>query len=201
LHGNVLIIGFGRMGKIASQAPLALGAKLSIIDIVDPDAIRALEPYGFKVYHGDGSLADVLRSAGAPEADVIIVCVDDKKAATRIVQSIRHNYPQVKVLVRAFDRRHTIELVKSSPDYIVRETFESALLLSHHAALALGVSEEEAEDLVEQVSSRDMERVTLEAAGGRFARHALVLGSQSPPQNFHLISNSPPMQNIQSLLF
>jgi glutathione-regulated potassium-efflux system ancillary protein KefC len=145
LHGNVLIIGFGRMGKIASQAPLALGAKLSIIDIVDPDAIRALEPYGFKVYHGDGSLADVLRSAGAPEADVIIVCVDDKKAATRIVQSIRHNYPQVKVLVRAFDRRHTIELVKSSPDYIVRETFESALLLSHHAALALGVSEEEAE--------------------------------------------------------
>jgi glutathione-regulated potassium-efflux system ancillary protein KefC len=176
LHGNVLIIGFGRMGQIASQAPLALGAKLSIIDI-DPDAIRAVEPYGFKVYYGDGSRADVLRAAGAPEADVIIVCVDDKKAATRIVQSIRRNYPQVKLLVRAFDRRHTIELVKSSPNYIVRETFESALLLSRHAALALGASEEEADALVEQVRSRDMERVTLEAAGGPFAGRALVLGN------------------------
>ncbi|MCR6654130.1 MAG: NAD-binding protein [Cellvibrionaceae bacterium] len=178
LHGNVLIIGFGRIGQIASQAPLAQGAKLSIIDI-DPDVIRAVAPYGFKVYYGDGARADVLRAAGAPEAQVIIVCVDDKKATTRIVESIRRNYPQVKLLVRTFDRQHTIELVKTKVhiDYMVRETFESALLLGRQAAIALGASDIEADALVEQVRSRDSERVVREASGGPFAGRALVLGN------------------------
>lgn len=64
LRGNVLIIGFGRVGQIASQAPLAQSAKLSIIDN-DPDVIRAVAPYGFKVYYGDGARSDILHAAGA----------------------------------------------------------------------------------------------------------------------------------------
>ena len=72
LHGNVLIIGFGRVGQIASQAPLARGAQITIIDH-DPDVIRAAEPYGFKIYYGDGARADVLHAAGATHAAAIIV--------------------------------------------------------------------------------------------------------------------------------
>ncbi|MDI9730708.1 NAD-binding protein, partial [Stutzerimonas stutzeri] len=59
LQGNVLIIGFGRVGQIACQAPLAQGAKLSIIEI-DPEVIRAVEPYGFKAYYGDGARHEIL---------------------------------------------------------------------------------------------------------------------------------------------
>lgn len=176
LQGNVLIIGFGRVGQIASQAPLAQGAKLSIIDI-DPEVIRAVEPYGFKVYYGDGARSDILHAAGAHHARAIIICVDDKKAATRIVESARRNCPNVKLLVRAFDREHALELVKHDADYIVRETFESALLLGRQALLAIGASEMEADVLVEQVRNRDAERFALETSGGLFAGRALVLGN------------------------
>lgn len=115
LQGNVLIIGFGRVGQIACQAPLAQGAKISIIDI-NPEVIRAVTPYGFKVYYGDGARHEILHAAGAHHARAIIICVDDKKAATRIVESTRHYCPQVKLVVRAFDREHALELVKHDAD-------------------------------------------------------------------------------------
>jgi len=176
LQGNVLIIGFGRVGQIACQAPLAQGAKLSIIEI-DPEGIRAVEPYGFKAYYGDGARHEILHAAGAHNARTIIVCVNDKKAATRIVESTRHYCPQVKLLVRAFDREHALELVKHDADYIVRETFESALLLGRQAVLTLGASEHEADAVTDEVRMRDAERFALETAGGLFAGRALVLGN------------------------
>ncbi|EKT4493251.1 cation:proton antiporter [Pseudomonas putida] len=176
LQGHILIIGFGRVGQIACQAPLAHGAKLSIIDM-DPEVIRAVEPYGFKVYYGDGARHDLLHAAGAHHARTIIVCVNDKKAATRIVESTRHYCPQVKVLVRAFDREHALELVKHDADYIVRETFESALLLGHQAVLTLGASAHEADAVTDEVRTRDAERFALETSGGLFAGRALVLGN------------------------
>lgn len=176
LQGNVLIIGFGRVGQIACQAPLAQGAKISIIDI-NPEVIRAVSPYGFKVYYGDGARHEILHAAGAHHARAIIVCVDDKKATTRIVESTRRYCPQVKLLVRAFDREHALELVKHDADYIVRETFESALLLGRQAVLTLGASENEADAVIDEVRRRDAERFTLEKSGGLFAGRALVLGN------------------------
>ncbi len=176
LDGNVLVIGFGRVGQIASQGPLARGARLSIIDH-DPDVIRAAERYGFKVYYGDGARADVLHAAGAHHARVIVVCVDDRAAALRIVENARRECPAAKLLVRAFDREHALELVQHDADYVVRETFESALLLGRRAALELGASEHDADELVEVIRNRDAERFALETAGGLFAGRALVLGN------------------------
>lgn len=176
LQGHVLIIGFGRVGQIACQAPLAQGAKISFIDI-NPEVIRAVTPYGFKVYYGDGARHEILHAAGAHHARAIVICVDDKQAATRIVESTRHYCPQVKVLVRAFDREHALELVKHDADYIVRETFEAALLLGRQAVLTLGASEHEADAVIDEVRKRDAERFSLETAGGLFAGRALVLGN------------------------
>ncbi|WP_423454072.1 monovalent cation:proton antiporter-2 (CPA2) family protein [Ottowia sp. VDI28] len=176
LQGNVLIIGFGRVGQIASQGPLAKGATISIIDN-DPDVIRNAALYGFKVYFGDGARADVLHAAGAEHVGVILVCVNDKAAATRIVENARHECPQAKLVVRAFDREHALELVQADADYVVRETFESALQMGRQAVLALGATDEEAKELESQVRSRDTERFALETAGGTFAGRALLLGN------------------------
>lgn len=136
-----------------------------------------MTPYGFKVYYGDGARHEILHAAGAHHARAIIICVDDKKAATRIVESTRHYCPQVKLVVRAFDREHALELVRHDADYIVRETFEAALLLGRQAVLTLGASEHEADAVIEEVRKRDAERFALETAGGLFAGRALVLGN------------------------
>ena len=176
LRGNVLVIGFGRVGQIASQGPLAHGAKLSIIDN-DPDVIRNAEPYGFKVYFGDGARADILHAAGASHASAILVCVDDQAAATRIVENVRHECPHARLIVRAYDREHALELIQKDADHVVRESFESALLMGRHAVRALGATEDEAETLDAEVRGRDTERFALETAGGQFAGRALLLGN------------------------
>jgi glutathione-regulated potassium-efflux system protein KefB len=126
LHGDVLVIGFGRFGQIASQPLIARGHKVSIIDN-DTDMIRAAGQFGMKVYYGDGTRLDILHAAGAQNAAVILVCVDKKEAANRIVELVKSEFPLSKVHARAFDRGHAIELVKLGADYQIREVFESAL--------------------------------------------------------------------------
>ena len=69
LHARVLLIGFGRFGQIATQPLLARQHQLSIIDN-DTDMIRAAAQFGMKVYYGDGTRLDILRSAGAGTADM-----------------------------------------------------------------------------------------------------------------------------------
>ncbi len=107
LAGSVLLIGFGRVGQIISQPLLARGHSLSIIDS-DPQAIQDAKDFGFKVYYGDGSRLDILHAAGAEHAKVIIIAVDDAKAASTIAELARHEFPLVPVLARAADREHAI---------------------------------------------------------------------------------------------
>lgn len=171
---NVLIVGFGRVGQIASQGVLARGASLTIIDN-DTQVIRDAQSYGFKVYYGDGSRPDVLHAAGAHAASAVLVCINDRAAATHIAEIAKEACPQARVLVRAFDREHAIELAQAGADFFVRETFESAMLLGREAVIATGASAEEADEVMAEVRRRDAGRFDLELAGGLFAGRALVL--------------------------
>ena len=164
LKASVLIIGFGRFGQIASQPLLARHQSVSIIDN-DPEMIRAAAQIGFKVYYGDGTRLDILHAAGAATADVILVCTDSKEQTTRIVSLLRDDFPLARVMARAFDRGHAIELVKAGVDYQVRELFESAVAFGGEAIRRLGASEEEADEVVAGVRSRDRQRFELQLAG------------------------------------
>lgn len=178
LRGNVLIIGFGRVGQIASQAPLAYGAEISIIDN-NPDVVRLAGDYGFKVYYGDGTREDILHAAGAHHADCIIVCVDDAQAATRILESAKHLCPSAKTIVRAYDREHAFNLQKAQADVFIRETFESAMRMGEAAIKALGADEMQAGDIVNQVRQADSERFVLESAGDDFEGKKPLFGNLS----------------------
>lgn len=184
LCGNVLIIGFGRVGQIASQAPIAYGAQISIIDS-DPDVVHDAGKYGFKVYYGDGTREDVLHAAGAYHADCVLVCVDDAAAATRIVENLEHGSPTAKTIVRAIDRRHALALAKAEADYFVRETFEAAVSMGEAAVKMLGADDAEAAEISTQVRQVDRERFALENAGGDFAGAALLLLNNTAGKSSH----------------
>ncbi|MBW0171540.1 MAG: monovalent cation:proton antiporter-2 (CPA2) family protein [Hydrogenophaga sp.] len=187
---SVLVIGFGRFGQIASQGVIARGASITIIDN-NVQMIRDAETYGFKVYYGDGCRADVLHAAGAHSASAILVCLDNKEAATRIAELAKAEFPHAQLLVRAFDRQHVLELRKADVRYLVRETFESAMSMGREALLTLGAAEEEADEVMEHLRRRDAERMDLEAAGGPFAGRALVLGNQVKPAEDSADAHSP----------
>jgi glutathione-regulated potassium-efflux system protein KefB len=164
LSGRVLLIGFGRFGQIASQPLLGQGHQISIIDN-DVEMIRAASQFGFKVYYGDGTRLDVLHAAGADRAEMVLVCVNDAKATTLIAELIRDHFPLVKVMARAFDRGHAIELREIGVEYELRETFESAVRFGGQAIRILGASEVEIDDAIEGVRNRDRMRFEAQLLG------------------------------------
>jgi glutathione-regulated potassium-efflux system protein KefB len=161
LNERILVIGFGRFGQIATQTLLGQGHRLSIIDN-DTDMIRAAAQFGFKVYYGDGTRLDILHAAGAGNVDLVLVCVNDKAAATRIAELFRDEYPLVKVMARAFDRVHAIELIKAGVEYQLREMFESALMFGAQAIRELGATEDEVTQTIEGVRDRDAQRFKMQ---------------------------------------
>ncbi|SDR11143.1 Kef-type potassium/proton antiporter, CPA2 family [Pseudoxanthomonas sp. CF385] len=165
LSGSVLIIGFGRFGQVMSQSLLARDVDVTIID-TDIEMIRSAEEFGFKIYYGDGTRLDVLRACGAQTAQSIAICIDDKEAANRIVELVKHEFPQAQVLVRSFDREHSLALIGAGVDYQIRETFESAVEFGKAALMSVGISREDAETIALEIRRRDAERLELEIAGG-----------------------------------
>ena len=183
LHGSALIIGFGRFGQVASQNLLARGINISIIDI-DTEMIRSAAEFGFKVYYGDGCRLDMLHAAGAGEARAILVCVDKRDAADRAVEIIKHEFPLTKLLVRSYDREHSLKLVAAGVDVQIRETFESALKFGELALRELGVPEAEAAETARHIRERDAERFALEQTGGLLAGRDLLHGNAPRPVPF-----------------
>ena len=164
-HGSVLVIGFGRFGQIVSQCLLAEGVDVTAID-KDPDMVRDAGRFGFKVYYGDGTRLDVLRAAGAAAVRLIAICIDDRDAASRVVDLVHAEFPGVKLYVRAYDRRHTLQLIAKDADFSVRETFESALVFGRQALETLGLEPERAGAVIDFVRSRDQQRFVLQQAEG-----------------------------------
>jgi glutathione-regulated potassium-efflux system protein KefB len=194
LRGTVLIIGFGRFGQVASQALLARGVDVTIIDR-DVDMIRSAATFGFKVYYGDGGRLDVLRASGAFHARAILVCIDDRASANRIVDVLAMECPLVKLLVRSYDREHALELAHAGVSRQVRETFESALAFGEMALVELGVEAEEAAEVKAEVRRRDAERFDLELAGGGLeAGRGMLIGNAPVPTPF-----TPPRRPARAL--
>jgi len=181
LRERVLVIGFGRFAQVACQPLLARDVDVSIVDN-DVEMIQAAGKFGFKVYYGDGSRLDVLRASGAAEAETILVCVDKAETADRIVEIAQAEFPLTRLFVRAYDRGHSIRLIKAGVEFNIRETFESALVFSEHVLMDLGFPADEAKEAVDDARRRDEERLTLQVSGGLQAGRDLTRGNAVTPQ-------------------
>ena len=175
-RASVLLIGFCRVGQIVSQPLLGRACSITIIE-TDTDAIRDANDFGFKVHYGDGSRLDILHAAGAGEARVVIVAVDDQEASVKIVELMKAEFPLVPVIARAFDRQHALQLVQAGVDYQIRETLESSLTLAEKALELMDVDEDERAVTMADIRLRDSERFASEVAGGLEAGRPLIYGN------------------------
>jgi CPA2 family monovalent cation:H+ antiporter-2 len=176
---DVLMIGFSRFGQIASQILLSGGTSVTIIDH-SANRVRAVEKFGFRIYFGDGTRKDVLESAGIRDVKLVAVCTRERETTDRIVDLIQHDYPDVKLYVRAYDRTHTLQLRAKGVDYEIRETFESGLMFGRRTLEGLGVSEMEALGIAEEVRRRDEERLAMQASGGMYAGNGKLTTAPVP---------------------
>jgi monovalent cation:proton antiporter-2 (CPA2) family protein len=162
--GTVIVLGYGRFGQIVTQLLHARGLDVVLID-TKPDQIELSKKFGWKVYYGDGFRPDVLRAAGAREAQLLIVTTGGAWDPHRL-DAVRTAFPHLRILVRAHDRTHYMRLVAADIDLAVRELFHSALELGRIALRELGSSEETIDAITREYVRRDEERLALQVASG-----------------------------------
>ncbi|RXF73302.1 monovalent cation:proton antiporter-2 (CPA2) family protein [Hansschlegelia zhihuaiae] len=179
--GQVMIIGFGRVGQIAAQLLLAEGVETTLID-ANAQRVEQASRFGFKVYYGDGGRLDVLRAAGAGEARAILVCIDDRQVTERIVEMLQRSFPLAELVVKAYDRGHALDLYGAGVERVVRETFESALLLGRLGLEAVGVDPERAAEIEADVRRRDAQRLEIQKVEGITAGRHLSYTNQPTPE-------------------
>jgi glutathione-regulated potassium-efflux system protein KefB len=172
LSNAALVIGFGRVGQIASQFLFARGYEVSIID-TDIEMIDTARGLGFEVYYGDGTRLDILEAAGAGRARVTLICVDKATDGTRIAQLLKTEFPHVPIVTRAVDRRHSVDLIRAGVDLQIRETFESAMLIGASALDRLGASQADIAEIAASIRENDRKRLELDVEQGVLAGNAL----------------------------
>jgi monovalent cation:proton antiporter-2 (CPA2) family protein len=139
----VIICGFGRVGQIIGRVLRMRGISFTALER-DPGQVDVLRRFGTKVYFGDPTRADLLRSAGAEQARLLVVVLDKMEDVLRVVEVAKRNFPQLKILARAHNRRHAHLLMDRAVDILVRDTFYSSLKMAEESLMALGVSPEDA---------------------------------------------------------
>ncbi|WP_455426892.1 glutathione-regulated potassium-efflux system protein KefC [Dryocola sp. LX212] len=142
---RVIIAGFGRFGQIAGRLLLTSGVKMVVLDH-DPDHIETLRKFGTKVFYGDATRVDLLESAGAAKAEVLINAIDDPEANLQLSEMVQEHFPNLRVIARARDLDHFIRLRQAGVEQPERETFESSLKVGRRALEALGVGSYEARE-------------------------------------------------------
>ena len=142
---RVNIAGFGRFGQTAGRLLLTSGVKMVVLDH-DPDHIETLRKFGTKVFYGDATRVDLLESAGAAKAEVLINAIDDPDANMQLAELVQEHFPHLKVIARARDLDHFIRLRQLGVDQPERETFEGALKVGRRALEGLGVGSYEARE-------------------------------------------------------
>lgn len=140
---RVIIAGFGRFGQIAGRLLLSSGVKMVVLDH-DPDHVDTLRKFDMKVFYGDATRADLLESAGAEKAEVLINAIDDPQASLALTELVKEHFPNLTLIARARDVEHYIKLRQAGVSAPERETFEAALKSGRQALESLGLGAYEA---------------------------------------------------------
>jgi glutathione-regulated potassium-efflux system ancillary protein KefC len=135
---TVLIAGFGRFGQIVGRLLYANGITATVLDH-EPDQIEMLRRFGFKVYFGDATRVDLLHAAGAADARILVVAIDDVDAGLRLIDEAQQHFPHLKIYARARNVQHAYALLdRPAVAAFERETFESSLTLGVSVLQGLG---------------------------------------------------------------
>jgi glutathione-regulated potassium-efflux system protein KefB len=177
---DAIVVGYGRFGQTVAQMLMAKGVTITLIDS-KPSQIEMVGSFGSKVYYGDGTRIDLLRLAGAAEVKALLFCTDGTPLTARKLEPILEAFPQAGVFVRAFDRRHMMELAPLDIKCAIRELFESAVLMGREA-LALFCVDKDEIDRVERIyRARDLERLEAQTESGDLHTGAeSVFGPDNP---------------------
>lgn len=134
----VIIAGFGQFGAVTGRFLRANGIQATILDL-DPDNVALLRKLGLKVFYGDASRPDMLHAAGADQARLLILALDDQEKILGMIDTVQKHFPHLQILTRAGNRADAYALLETGVKQVYRETFDTSLRVGVDAMRALGM--------------------------------------------------------------
>ena len=144
----IIIAGFGRYGQIVARLLLAQDIPTTVLDH-DAEMIDTARRFGYRVFYGDATRLDLLRTAGAATAQIFVIAVDDVERSLAIVDLAKEHFPKLQLVVRARDATHWNKLKDRDVSLIQRELFESSLQSATSVLELLGYPGVDASRLVQ----------------------------------------------------
>ena len=152
----IIIAGFGRYGQIVGRLLLAQDIPTTVLDH-DAEMIETARSFGYRVFYGNATRLDLLRTAGAATAQILVVAVDDVEQSLAIVDLAQEHFPQLKLVVRARDATHWNKLRDRDITLIQRELFESSLQSAGSVLELLGYAASDASRIVQLFRTHNFE--------------------------------------------
>ncbi|HET6942734.1 MAG TPA: cation:proton antiporter [Sphingomicrobium sp.] len=162
---NAIVVGYGRFGQTVAQMLMAKRIPVTIIDS-KPSQIELSEEFGTKVYYGDGTRVDLLRTAGAESSEAIIFCQNPGELTRDKLAAVFEAFPHAAIMARVYDRLQVIEFDGLDLSVCQRELYESAVVMGREALIKLGVARREAERVEREYRERDIERLEAQTVSG-----------------------------------
>ncbi len=134
---SVILVGFGNFGSTIGRFLRANGVEATILDS-DPDRIDNLRKMGFKVFFGDGTREDLLESAGAEEAKILVSAIDSTEQSKQIIKICQKHFPNLEVMIRARNRFDAYELMELGIRNIYREHLDTSIRMGVDVLTKLG---------------------------------------------------------------
>jgi glutathione-regulated potassium-efflux system ancillary protein KefC len=142
----VIIAGFGRYGGIMGRLLQANGIALTVLDH-DADQIEAVRKFGGRVFYGDARRLDLLRTAGAAKARVLVIAIDDVAQSVEVAKLALEHFPHLAIVARARNVQHYFELRELGITMVERETLDSALMSARSVLELMGWERHQARTL------------------------------------------------------
>ena len=172
---SVIICGFGRFGQIVGRVLRMYGISFTALER-DAGQVEVVRRFGQKVYFGDPTRADMLRAAGAEQAKLLVVALDDPPAVVRVVEVAKRDFPNLAILARARNRWFAHLLMDRQVEGQVRDTYFSSLELARIALITLGVEADAAARAV--TVFREHDEKTLEETHAFYRDEQQLIQSQ-----------------------
>jgi len=177
---NAIVVGYGRFGQTVAQMLMAKKIPVTLIDS-KPSQIELAEEFGTKVYYGDGTRVDLLRTAGAETAEGIIFCQNPQELTRDKLEAVFEAFPHASIMVRVYDRLQIIDFDGLDLAVCERELYESAVVMGREALIKLGVARREAERVEREYRGRDLERLEAQTITGDIhAKSERAFGADRP---------------------
>lgn len=152
---QVIIVGFGRFGQVIGRLLMANKMRITVLER-DISAVSLMRKYGYKVYYGDATEVELLRSAGAEAAKSIVITCNEPEDTMKIVHLCQQHFPHLSILARARGRVEAHELLQAGVKLFSRETFSSALELGRKVLMTLGMHPHQAHRAQQHFRRLDM---------------------------------------------